>query len=131
MENFKAKVNKWSHKAFCSKNANDKDAQLVFKAISEGKLRLARILIEGKVNVNCQDSDGRTPLIAVCRSNYNIIDEESILHFVQFLIKEEAIINSTDVFCMQALDYATKNGFHQVKEVILGTLLDVLENFSF
>ncbi|CAG2197346.1 unnamed protein product [Mytilus edulis] len=58
MENLKAKVNKWNKKAFCSKNANDKDAQLVFQAIYEGKLRLTRILIEGKVNVNCQDSDG-------------------------------------------------------------------------
>ena len=131
MENFKAKVNRWSKKAICSKYANDKDAQLVFQAISEGKLRLARILIEGTVNVNCKDIDGRTPLIAVCTLNNNIMDEETILHFIQFLIKEGAIINSTDVFCMQALDYAKNNGFHQVIEVIIRTVLDVLDTFSF
>ncbi|VDI46022.1 Hypothetical predicted protein [Mytilus galloprovincialis] len=130
MENFKAAVNKLRKKALCSKYVHDEDAQQLFKAISEGRLRLARILIEGKVNVNCKDCNERTPLIAVCRLNNNIIDEETILHFVQFLIKEGAIIHSTDVFTMQALDYAKKNGFHQVIAAILETVLDVLDMIS-
>ena len=131
MENFKAKANRWRRKALCSKYAQNVDAQQVFQAISEGKLRLARILIEGKVNVNCQDGYGRTPLISVCNLNKNITDQETILHFVQFLIKKGAIINFTDVFSMQTLDYSTKNGLYQVTEVILGTVIEVLDNISF
>ncbi|CAC5408016.1 ANKRD50 [Mytilus coruscus] len=107
-------------KAIVSKYALNEDVQQVFTAISKGKFRLARILIERKVNVNCTDDVGRTPLIAVCKLNNTRINhgQEDILHFVQFLLnEEETILNTTDMFGKQALDYAGENELHELIQI--------------
>ncbi|XP_063435533.1 ankyrin repeat domain-containing protein 34A-like [Mytilus trossulus] len=124
---FKAMMKRWSKKAFTSKYSVDEDVQQVFIAISEGKLRLARILIERKVNVNCTDTTGRTPLMALCRLNYTTINVEHRLSFVKFLLNEEKLIlNATDMFGKQALYYACENELHQVVKVISRAIEDYL-----
>ncbi|XP_063435534.1 ankyrin repeat domain-containing protein 34B-like [Mytilus trossulus] len=126
---FEVMMKRWRKKDFTSKYTVDEDVQQVFIAISEGKLRLARILIERKVNVNCTDNAGRTPLMALCRLNNSRINEEHRLSFVKFLLnEEETILNATDMFGKQALDYACENELHQVVKVISRAIEDFFNN---
>ncbi|XP_063435535.1 ankyrin repeat domain-containing protein 34A-like [Mytilus trossulus] len=128
----KSMVKRWKKKALATKCGLNDDEQLVFKAISEGKFRLARILIERNVNVNCTDNDDRTPLITVCRLKNIQIKEKDRLRFVKFLLNQEGtVLNSTDVFGKQALDYASENKLQPVVTVIADTIENIFDNVLF
>ncbi|XP_071166209.1 ankyrin repeat domain-containing protein 34B-like [Mytilus edulis] len=128
----KSVVKRWKKKALTTKCALNDDVQLVFKAISEGKFKLARILIERNVNVNCTDNVGGTPLIAICRLKNIRLNEKDRLRFVKFLLNEEdVILNTTDKFGKQALDYASENELQPVINVIVDSMENIFDNVLF
>ena len=127
LQNLKEKVRNLGRNNAFSKYRVDDDVQKLFLALSEGNLRLARILIEGYVDVNCKDYSGSTPLITVCKL-YDRSTELSVVNFVKFLLDRRVIIGEKDVFGRTAVDYAKKNGLNLIRQLLYAALeVDFLE----
>ncbi|VDI26999.1 Hypothetical predicted protein [Mytilus galloprovincialis] len=111
----------------------DDDERLLFAAINEGNFQIARSLVEGKVSVNCKDSSGCTPMIAVCRllTTKNITNKTAdIVKFVTFLIEQNAFLHERDIFGRSALDYSCENdGNDDIRQLFHGAIQQSLHRY--
>ena len=95
----------------------------LYIAITEGYFLLARVLIGGHMNVNCQDYSGATALIVLCRSSCKR-SKEAKLEFVRFLLKERALVDIIDSFGKTAINYAEENDLKIIERELLLTGLE-------
>uniref|UniRef100_A0A673J6N1 Uncharacterized protein n=1 Tax=Sinocyclocheilus rhinocerous TaxID=307959 RepID=A0A673J6N1_9TELE len=71
-----------------------------------GKLRLARLLVEGGAQVNERNQRGETPLLAACRALRGDQSGSSMLRLIQYLLRNQADPNIQDKTGHTALMYA-------------------------
>ena len=82
----------------------------LFRAILCHKYKLARILVEGGVDVNCRLRTGVTPLILICDQNVDEDMKRMQLRLVRCLISKHADVNAKDNFGRTAHTYAYLSG---------------------
>lgn len=80
----------------------DKNTMLL-KALSSCDTKLAKILIEGGVNLNIKNSAGQTPLMIACLMD---VDVNKKVQVIKCLLKKEVNIYETDNSGKNALMYA-------------------------
>ena len=90
----------------------------LFRAIAEEKFKLARILVEGGINVNCSLRTGVTPLILTCDQAIDGEHKRMQLHLVRCLLRRGADVNAKDNFGRTALTYAFLNGDLQLVRIL-------------
>ncbi|CAC5408297.1 unnamed protein product [Mytilus coruscus] len=90
----------------------------LFRAILDHKFKLARILVEGDVNVNCRLRTGVTPLILICDQKVEDDLRRMQLHLVRCLINRSADVNAKDNFGRTALTYAFLSGDLQLVRLL-------------
>ncbi|VDI13023.1 Hypothetical predicted protein [Mytilus galloprovincialis] len=117
----KIKNSKWRHEARKRKESRTKKE--VFNAIAEGYFMLARILINGRFDINCKNSYDESLLITLCRTSTN--ENEEKLCFVRFLLKEGASVLPKDNFGRTALYYAKRNGLQKISQELMCNLYDI------
>uniref|UniRef100_A0A8C9FY00 Ankyrin repeat domain 34A n=1 Tax=Pavo cristatus TaxID=9049 RepID=A0A8C9FY00_PAVCR len=74
------------------------------RAVSAGRLRLARLLLEGGADIDEGDARGRTALMAACRARY--ADPAERARMVRYLLRCGADPNAADAAGMTALMHA-------------------------
>ncbi|XP_013413779.1 ankyrin repeat domain-containing protein 34A-like [Lingula anatina] len=82
----------------------------LLKAVSMGKFRMTRLLIEGGADVNVQNEEGQTALILVCMAK---LDVKQTVRLLRYLLQHKADPNIKDkrgrtalmFACMNHLDY--------------------------
>lgn len=83
------------------------DGSPLIVAAQLGKLRLARLLLEGGAQVNERNQRGETPLLAACKAMRGDQGDRSVmLKLVRFLLKHRAEPNAQDKAGRTALMYA-------------------------
>ncbi|CAG2210201.1 unnamed protein product [Mytilus edulis] len=90
----------------------------LFRTILDHKFKLARILVEGGVDVNCRLRTGVTPLILICDQKVEDHLRRMQLHLVRSLINRNADVNAKDNFGRTALTYAFLSGDLQLVRVL-------------
>lgn len=85
---------------------SDMEVQLMQALISRD-IKLAKILIEGGVNVNFKQSTGETPLMVAC---YLQIEEKKKVDIVKCILQHSVDIHTTDTTGRTALMYAIRSG---------------------
>ncbi|VDI48551.1 Hypothetical predicted protein [Mytilus galloprovincialis] len=93
------------------------DLEMLFTAMDNGRYKLAKILILGKLSVNCKNSDHATPITVLCK-NYSSSNEEERLKFIKFLLKRRAKLNIKDIHGMDASDYIKQNSLQKVIQLV-------------
>ena len=82
----------------------------LFRAIAGKKFKLAKILVDGGVNVNCTLRTGVTPLMMACDHKVDGILKRMRLDLVSALIKQRADMLAKDNFGRTPLMYAYISG---------------------
>ena len=82
----------------------------LFRAISEQKFKLARILVEGGIDVNCSLRTGITPLMIACDQLVNRQWKRMQRHLIRALLLSNADVEAQDNFGRTALMYAYLTG---------------------
>ncbi|XP_073788249.1 ankyrin repeat domain-containing protein 34B [Danio rerio] len=82
------------------------DCSPLISAAEQGKLRLARLLVDGGAQVNQRNHHGETPLLAACRALRAGQTAGSMLRIIQFLLSHHADPNIQDKSGRTALMYA-------------------------
>lgn len=82
------------------------DGSPLITAAQLGKLRLARLLVEGGAQVNERNQRGETPLLAACRALRADQSGTTTLRLIQFLLSNQADPNIQDKTGRTALMYA-------------------------
>lgn len=83
------------------------DKDNLFKALSSRRFKLAKILIEGGMDIDAKDENGVTPLMKICHMN---IKEKIKLDLVEVLLKNDVDLHTTDTAGRTALMYAIHSG---------------------
>ncbi|CAC5418000.1 unnamed protein product [Mytilus coruscus] len=78
---------------------------------------MAKILIDGKINVNWREYSDSTPSITACRITTRIQENDDIVGFVKFLLDRGANIHLTYIYGKTAFDYAHGNALKRVIEL--------------
>lgn len=86
----------------------------LFNAISQKKFRLARILVDGGINVNCSLRTGITPLMVACDQQVDEEWERMQRHLIRILLVNNADVNAKDNLGRTCRMYATLTGDVQV-----------------
>lgn len=84
------------------------EGHALLRAVGQGKLRLARLLLEGGAYVNEGDAQGETALMAACRARYD--DPQSRARMVRYLLEHGADPNIADRLGRTALMHACAGG---------------------
>lgn len=69
------------------------EEELSFASINQGNFKIAKILIDGKMNVNLRDYSDSTPLKTKCRATTKNQETDDILILSSFFDIEEEIFN--------------------------------------
>ncbi|VDI06612.1 Hypothetical predicted protein [Mytilus galloprovincialis] len=93
------------------------EEELLFASINQGNFKMAKILIDGKINVNWRDYSDSTPLITICRTTTRNQENDDIVGFAQFLLDRGADLHLTDIYGKCAFDYADGNSLKRVIEL--------------
>ncbi|XP_031167211.1 ankyrin repeat domain-containing protein 34A [Sander lucioperca] len=80
------------------------EGNALLKAVFQGKLRLARLLLEGGAYINEGNERGETPLTAACLASYD--DPQARLKMVRYLLEKGADPNIPDKSGRTALMHA-------------------------
>lgn len=80
------------------------EGNALLKAVFQGKLRLARLLLEGGAYINEGNERGETPIIAACRADCD--DTQTRLKMVRYLLEKGADPNIPDKSGRTALMHA-------------------------
>ncbi|XP_064032060.1 ankyrin repeat domain-containing protein 34A [Pogoniulus pusillus] len=80
------------------------DGSALLRAVSQGKFRLTRLLLEGGAYINEGNAAGQTPLMAACRAGYAEPLEQP--RMVRYLLENGADPNIPDKTGMTALMHA-------------------------
>src|SRR5262249_19882899 len=90
------------------------EVDLLLAAVENKIDKVQEIITEGKVNINCKDADGKSPLMsAVIEGNVDVVEkltkvngvnvnlqdknENSALHFIQYIRKDEIKIRILEI----------------------------------
>lgn len=84
------------------------EGHALLRAVGQGKLRLARLLLEGGAYVNEGDAQGETALMAACRARYD--DPQNKARMVRYLLEQGADPNIADRLGRTALMHACAGG---------------------
>ncbi|XP_072019756.1 uncharacterized protein [Amphiura filiformis] len=96
------------------------EGSALMKACWLGRLRLARLLIEGGTDSNKTTHEGRTALMASCMTTYRDSQTTPKLTMVKFLLRHKADPNMQDKYGKTALMYACiENAGVEVVSVLL------------
>ena len=101
---------------------NDDGQSLLHIAASEGKLGIAKLIVEKGGDVNAKDSDGAAPL---SDASFNGRAE-----VVKYLISLGANIDAKDIYGRTALWYAQSWGHPEVAAILLDSGADVANSFK-
>lgn len=63
------------------------EGHALLRAVGQGKLRLARLLLEGGAYVNEGDAQGETALMAACRARYDDPQNKARMVYATFWSK--------------------------------------------
>ncbi|KFO31031.1 Ankyrin repeat domain-containing protein 34A [Fukomys damarensis] len=98
------------------------EGHALLRAVGQGKLRLARLLLEGGAYVNEGDAQGETALMAACRARYD--DPQNKARMVRYLLEQGADPNIADRLGRTALMHACAGALDRGDRETLATLLD-------
>ncbi|XP_023616494.1 LOW QUALITY PROTEIN: ankyrin repeat domain-containing protein 34A [Myotis lucifugus] len=84
------------------------EGHALLRAVGQGKLRLARLLLEGGAYVNEGDAQGETALMAACRARYD--DPQNKARMIRYLLEHGADPNIADRLGRTALMHACAGG---------------------
>ncbi|VDI21256.1 Hypothetical predicted protein [Mytilus galloprovincialis] len=87
---------------------------MLLKALNSCDIKLAKILIEGGVNLNIKNSSGQTPLMIACLMNVNVNKK---IQVINCLLENEVDINETDNSGRNAMVYATNSNSTEIINV--------------
>ena len=90
----------------------------LINALSDGKMKLAKLLIEGGQNVNCCNSSGVTPLML---ASILKVENEHIpkkLQLIKCLLENKANLYAVDLPGRTALMYALLSGCKQTIQLL-------------
>ncbi|CAG2205975.1 unnamed protein product [Mytilus edulis] len=93
----------------------------LFEAISEKRYRLARILVEGGVDVNCQNEEGETPLLMVCDGKPGGNTKRMQMDLIRILLNRRANYRKRDRYGRTSLTCAHINKDHHVIQLLENT----------
>lgn len=125
IDRLKEKISKWKLEFHYTRNGKKNDKQLLFDAIEDGRFKLAKILITGKLKVHCKDASKATPLTLVCRvKNYE--NEQHRTEFVKFLLRNGARFDIEDKSKKCALDYVVDNDLEDIRKIFAEEFDDLL-----
>lgn len=82
------------------------DSTALIKAVSKGRFKLTKLLVEGGADINTKDGDGRTALIIACMLRFNEKEPDLQLRLVKLLLENGANVNAVDKHGKTALIYA-------------------------
>ncbi|VDI01140.1 Hypothetical predicted protein [Mytilus galloprovincialis] len=107
---------------FTKDNKNENIGAL-FQAINEEKFKLAARNNSRSEPVDCINYFGSTPLIETCRCNQTSCRKSSSVekdraNFVRFLIDNNCVVSSYDIYGWTALMYAEKNGHENIADIL-------------
>ncbi|KAK3571391.1 hypothetical protein QTP86_010711 [Hemibagrus guttatus] len=80
------------------------EGNALLKAVFQGKLRLARLLLEGGAYINEGNERGETPIMAACMARYD--DPQTRQKMVRYLLEKGADLNIPDKSGRTALMHA-------------------------
>lgn len=80
------------------------EGNALLKAVFQGKLRLARLLLEGGAYINEGNERGETPIMAACMAGYD--DPQTRQKMVRYLLEKGADLNIPDKSGRTALMHA-------------------------
>lgn len=96
------------------------DSTALIKAVSKGRFKLTKLLVEGGAEINTKDGDGRSALMVACMLKPNEKDNDLQLRLIKLLLENGANINDTDKHGKTALIYAcSEKGSSDVVETLL------------
>ncbi|NXG02172.1 AN34B protein, partial [Sakesphorus luctuosus] len=78
----------------------------LIQAVYQGRLRLARLLLDGGAYINESNSRGQTPLMAACMSGHADLQSASKVRMVKYLLDNRADPNIQDTSGRTALVHA-------------------------
>jgi hypothetical protein len=90
----------------------------LFNVINQKKFRLARILIDGGINVNCSLRTGITPLMVACDQRVDKEWERMQRHLIRILLVNNADVNAKDNLGRTSRMYATLTGDIQLVRLL-------------
>lgn len=105
----------------------------LLRAVFLRRLRLTRLLLEGGAYINESDSQGQTPLMVACRTQYDDSQSVSRVKLVQFLLEKGADPNIQDKEGRSALMHACREqAGPEVVSLLLasGADIDVEDQFG-
>lgn len=92
------------------------EGSALLRAVSQGKFRLTRLLLEGGAYINEGNAAGTTPLMAACRAGY--ADPPDQPRMVQYLLENGADPNIPDKSGKTALMHACAERAGDRKSVV-------------
>lgn len=90
----------------------------LFNAFRQQKFKLARILADGGVNVNCSLRTGITPLMMACDQRVDNEWEKMQKHMIRSLLVNNADVNAKDNLGRTCLKYAALTGDIQLVRLL-------------
>lgn len=112
---------------YYEESKSEGEKAVLFTAIENGKFKLAKILILGKLKVSCKDLSNANPLAVVCRVKHYTKENER-LQFAKFLIKEGAQYQEKDLNNKCAYDYAVENKLESVLDLFVEDFEELLSS---
>ncbi|VDI22754.1 Hypothetical predicted protein [Mytilus galloprovincialis] len=96
----------------------------LFEAISKKQYKLARILVEGGVDVNCTNEEGETPLMMVCDRKATGNTKRMRMKLITTLLNKPINFFKRDKFGRTSLTCAHINRDQSVIDILMKTQND-------